>query len=81
MTDGVGSVPVEGMSTQQLQCLFSAVVAEYSTRLQSAVGAGEDPFPPLQPDGGATATDIIVTVRNMLKVFEIAPFELSMLSF
>jgi len=72
---------VEGLSEDELRALLEMAVKVYSQRVQERVDNGEDAFPPLRTEGHATATDVMVTVRNMLKVFEIAPFELSMLRY
>ncbi|MQA01949.1 MAG: hypothetical protein GEV07_04205 [Streptosporangiales bacterium] len=72
---------VEQLSDEELRALLELVIKVYSQRVQALVDDGEPPFPPLRAEGYATATDVMVAVRNMLKVFEIAPFELSMLRY
>lgn len=71
----------EHLSDEALTKALEECVHEYSERIQRIVEEGGELFAPLSSNGVATATDVIIATRNMLKVFEIAPFELSMLAY
>lgn len=72
---------VNGLGDDDLRQLFGEVVREYSVRTQRTVDAGHGAWAPLSAHGPATATDVLIATRNMLKVFEIAPFELGFLDY
>lgn len=72
---------VRKLGDDDLRQLLGEAVCEYSVRTQRAVDAGRGAWAPLSADGPATATDVLITTRNMLKVFEIAPFELGFLDY
>jgi hypothetical protein len=72
---------VRRLSDDDLRQLLGEAVREYSVRTQHTVDAGGSVWAPLSADGPATATDVLITTRNMLKVFEIAPFELGFLDY
>jgi hypothetical protein len=69
------------VSNETLVTTLEACIHLYSARLQEIVENGGELFAPLTATGDATATDVMIATRNMLKVFEIAPFELSMLTY
>lgn len=72
---------VHQLGDDGLRRLLGEAVREYSARAQSVVDGGGSVWAPLSAEGPATATDVLITTRNMLKVFEIAPFELGFLDF
>jgi hypothetical protein len=72
---------VRNLGDDDLRQLFGEVVREYSVRTQRTVDAGQGAWAPLSAHGPATATDVLIATRNMLKVFEIAPFELGFLDY
>lgn len=72
---------VRQFGDEDLRQLLGEAVREYSVRAQRAVDGGGTVDAPLSADGPATATDVLITTRNMLKVFEIAPFELGFLDY
>lgn len=72
---------VRQLGDDDLSQLIGEVVREYSVRAQRAVDGGGSVWAPLSVTGPATATDVLITTRNMLKVFEIAPFELGFLDY
>lgn len=73
--------PVRRLGDDDLARLLGEAVREYSARAQRAVDGGGSVRAPLSASGPATATDVVIVVRNMLKVFEIAPFELGFLDY
>lgn len=72
---------VRDLADDDLARLLGEAVREYSVRAQRTVDAGDSVRAPLSASGPATATDVLIVVRNMLKVFEIAPFELGFLDY
>jgi hypothetical protein len=72
---------VRQLGDEDLRRLLGEAVREYSVRAQRTVDGGSSVWAPLSADGPATATDVLITTRNMLKVFEIAPFELGFLDY
>ena len=72
---------VRRLRDDELRQLLGEAVREYSVRAQRAVDDGSSVWAPLSAEGPATATDVLITTRNMLKVFEIAPFELGFLDY
>lgn len=72
---------VRHLGDDGLRQLLGEAVREYSVRAQRTVDAGSSVWAPLSAEGPATATDVLITTRNMLKVFEIAPFELGFLDY
>jgi hypothetical protein len=81
MSDSARPVVDPTMSNETLVKTLDACIHLYSARIQDTVENGGEPFAPLTSTGEATATDVVITTRNMLKVFEIAPFELGMLAY
>lgn len=69
------------LGDDDLRQLLGEAVREYSIRAQRAVDDGSSVWAPLSAQGPATATDVLIATRNMLKVFEIAPFELGFLDY
>jgi hypothetical protein len=72
---------IQGLGDDELRQLLGDAVREYSLRAQRTVDAGHAVRAPLSAEGPATATDVLIATRNMLKVFEIAPFELGFLDY
>jgi hypothetical protein len=72
---------VRRLGDDDLRQLLGEAVREYSVRAQRTVDAGSSVWAPLSAEGPATATDVLITTRNILKVFEIAPFELGFLDY
>lgn len=72
---------VQQLDDDDLRHLLGDVVREYSLRAQRSVDGGGHAWAPLSAEGPVTATDVLITTRNMLKVFEIAPFELGFLDY
>lgn len=72
---------VRELGDDDLAGLLGEAVREYSARTQRVVDAGDGARAPLSASGPATATDVLIATRNMLKVFEIAPFELGFLDY
>jgi hypothetical protein len=66
------------LSDGELREQLSALVAEFSRRVQAARDAQEAPPEPLDR-GTVTPTDVVLTARHMLDTFDIAAFELGML--
>ncbi|MBO0873942.1 MAG: hypothetical protein J2P19_11175 [Pseudonocardia sp.] len=64
-----------------LRQALGAIVHEYSVRAQRRFDDDREIPSPMSNEGPATATDVMITARNMLRVFEIAPFELSFLPY
>jgi hypothetical protein len=60
---------------------LGAIVHEYSLRAQRRFDDAQEIPRPMSSEGPATATDVMIATRNMLRVFEIAPFELSFLPY
>lgn len=69
------------ISDDRLQAVMGAVVREYSSRAQSRYNDGAEIPKPLSSEGPAAATDVVIATRNMLRVYEIAPFELGFLPY
>lgn len=69
------------MSDDQLRAIMGAVVREYSLRVQARYNDGAEIPKPLSNEGPAAATDVVIAARNMLRVYEIAPFELGFLPY
>jgi ATP-dependent helicase YprA (DUF1998 family) len=66
------------LSDEELRTRLSALVAEYSARVQAARLDGATPAEPLDRNT-VTPTDVVLTARQMLDTFDIAAFELGML--
>jgi hypothetical protein len=66
------------LSDAELRTQLSALVAEYSRRVQEARDAQEAAPEPLDRSA-VTPTDVVLTARRMLDTFDIAAFELGML--
>jgi hypothetical protein len=67
-----------GLSDAELRERLSALVAEYSARVQRAHVDGVAAAEPLDRNL-VTPTDVVLTARQMLDTFDIAAFELGML--
>jgi hypothetical protein len=61
------------LSTEALQALMAAVCKTYAAHVE----AGEQVLP-LPQRGGATATEVMITVSGLLKAANLAVFELGM---
>jgi len=70
--------PASELSDTELRSQLSALVAEYSRRVQDARDAEEAAPEPLDRST-VTPTDVVLTARHMLDTFDIAAFELGML--
>jgi hypothetical protein len=66
------------LSDDELRERLSALVAEYSARVQRARDA-QEPAPEPLDRAAVTPTDVVLTARHMLDAFDIAAFELGML--
>lgn len=66
------------LSDEELRTRLSALVGEYSARVQAARLDGLAPAEPLDRNS-VTPTDVVLTARQMLDTFDIAAFELGML--
>jgi hypothetical protein len=70
--------PVAALDDAQLRERLSALVGEYSRRVQRAQEDRASIPEPLDRDA-VTPTDVLLAARQMLDVFDIAAFELGML--
>lgn len=66
------------LTDDELRASLSALVAEYSSRVQRARLDGREAPEPLERNA-VTPTDVVLTARHMLDTFDIAAFELGML--
>lgn len=76
LTSGLSS-----LTDDELQTVMGSVVREYSLRAQTRFSDGAEIPKPLCSEGPAAATDVVIATRNMLRVYEIAPFELGFLPY
>jgi|GEM_PF-5370024 len=77
MSDSDGADP-QSLTDAELRDKLSALVAEYSRRAQTARMDATTAPQPLNPSV-ITPTDVVLTTRAMLDMFDIAAFELGML--
>jgi len=76
ITSGLSS-----LTDDELRTVMGAIVREYSLRAQASFDDGVEIPKPLSNEGPAAATDVVIATRNMLRVYEIAPFELGFLPY